>query len=181
MKRTISTVVTVVAALLLGACDDGASCDMDPDQDDCPEDDGYGGGGGGYFPTPTPPANPSQGVRVLGANGSSYAGETVFVSVGLTDSFGQVPLTLCAAALVGSAGDFAVAFDEHVLSPGWKYAIDVLADLDESGGLTAGEPRWYGTFTTPTATTVTSSTVAFDLATAPLGSWHGWSDAACVR
>ena len=180
MKRTtIGSVVTVMAALVLGACDDGASCDMDPDQPDCPEDDGYGGGGG-YYPDPTPTPAPSQGVRILGVNGSVYSGETVFVAVKMQYAIPDEPIAFCGAALVGTAGDFSIPFDGPALRPGYAYSVDVLADLDGSGGLTTGEPRWYATFTTPTATSVTSSDVAFDFATAYFGSYAYWGEAACA-
>lgn len=174
--RRLMMVVAAVAGLALGACDDGASCDMNPDQADCPDDDGY------YDypvpdPTPTPP--PSQGVRVNGVNGMVYAGETVFVAVIDTEMY-QQELLFCGAAHVGSAGDFSIAFESPQIRPGYFYRVNVLADLDDGGGLTGGEPQWHTWFDAPSATTVTSSDVAFDFASAESGSFGEWGVEACL-
>jgi hypothetical protein len=159
----------VMAIGLLSACDDGASCDMDPDQPDCPEEE---------YVEPTPTPVPSMQLFVTGTNGGAYAGATLRAIV----SDGYQPLwtsVLCGQQVLDAAGTFAFASGQDALAHGAEYySLELLTDLDGDSELDVeqGEHRWSMSFNAPTHGSALH--LVFDFAVEqPYESWAGpWGD-----
>jgi hypothetical protein len=170
MKRIgLMGLVGVIAVAFLAACDDGASCDMNPDQPDCPEEE---------YVDPTPTPIPSMQLFVTGTNGGAFAGATLRVIV----SDGYQPLwtaVLCDEQVLDEGGTFAFASADDVLARNAEYySLELLTDLDGDSllDLADGEHRWMKYFRAPS--TGTALHLVFDFALEePYESWAGpWDD-----